>query len=212
MTGVRGHSLKPPFLDNVPRAMPVSTFTFQVELQNNYRSVARRKVVMGRAEYESDEHVLLKFLAWCLFYHPRLAVEKKMDGDFEPDLILQDYDMAVLRWIECGKVSINKLDKLTRRYPVARFYVLLAGRRDLEMIEKQIARKVERSSKIRLACFKESAFVPTLLPALAGMNEVWCNVSFPEGVEDAVENGLVEMEITLNGAWAHSALEVKGVG
>ncbi|MEW6777809.1 MAG: YaeQ family protein, partial [Bdellovibrionota bacterium] len=150
--------------------MPVSVFTSQVELQQNYKSVFRKKVVLGRTEYETDEHVLLKLLAWLLFFHPRIVIEKKMEGDFEPDLILEDYDGTVKLWIECGRVSVNKLDKLTRRYPDARLYVLLASERDIPMMVKNIEKKVERLSRIRLVAFKEKV-VDSLLPVFSDRNE-----------------------------------------
>lgn len=188
--------------------MSISTFTFQVELQQNYVTKTRRKIVLGRTEYESDEHVLLKFMAWCLFWHPRLAIEKKaVDERYEPDLVLENLDGTVRAWIECGRLSIQKLDKLTRRHPDARIYVLLPRPKDARLMIRQVQKKVDRSSHIRLVAFSQDV-AAVLLPALTDKNEVWCNVSWPEAVEDPVEQNAVDLEITINNAYYHAPLSV----
>lgn len=184
-----------------------ATFTFQVELQHNYLPKMQGKIVTGQIEYETLEHVLLKFLAWCIFYHPQLAIEKKIDDLFEPDLVLQGYDGTVHLWIECGKVSLHKLNKLTKRYPTARIYVLLAGERDARMMEMQIKKKVDKPGNIRLVAFCEN-IVATFLPTLVSKNEAWCNLSWPENIPDAVAADVMELEMTMNGAWLHTPLSV----
>lgn len=187
--------------------MSVTTFTFQVELQQNYQTQARQKIVLGRIEYETEEHVLLKFLAWCLFYHPRLAIEKKVEEEFEPDLVIQDYDQTVRLWIECGRVSLHKLGKLTKRYPEARIYVLVPSARDGQMMARQVEKKLDKPERVRIVAFNEDVVGP-LLPLMTGKNEVWCNVSWPENVADPVASGTMEMEITMNGGWVHTPLTI----
>lgn len=188
-----------------------ATFTFQVELQHNYQPKMQGKIVTGQIEYETLEHVLLKFLAWCVFYHPQLAIEKKIDDSFEPDLVVQDYDGTVRIWIECGKVSLHKLNKLTKRYPSARIYVLLASERDAKMMADQIRRKVDKPGSIRLVAFTQD-ILGTFLPTLASKNEVWCNLSWPENIPDAVAADVMEMEMTMNGQWMHCPLSVTQMG
>ena len=184
-----------------------ATFTFQVELQHNYQPKMQGKIVIGQIEYETLEHVVLKFLGWCVFYHERLAIEKKIDDLFEPDLVLQGYDGTVHLWVECGKVSIHKLNKLTKRYPGSRIYVLLASERDARQMAEQIRKKVDKPAAIRLVAFTEDV-VGTFLPTLMNKNEVWCNLSWPENIEDAVAADVMEMEMTMNGSWIHCPLSV----
>ena len=53
--------------------------------------------------------------------HPALAGQ-----DFAPDLITADDTNQVTLWVECGKTTLHKLDKVTKRFREARLWMLMA--------------------------------------------------------------------------------------
>ncbi len=177
--------------------MAISTFNFQLELTHDYQVVFRGKVVMGRsAPEESDLHILLKFLAWCLFHHEYLAVEKQdVDPDYRPDLIVQNPDGTVRAWIEAGNTSARKLDKITRRFSDANVYIVHETARAVRNVAEQIRRHVERNSRVWLVYF-DDGFCTQFLRLLTDKNEVVCNLN---------EDGRL-MELTMNGDWAQTAV------
>jgi len=82
---------------------------------------------------ETDDHLALKLAAYVLYHrdkpqmvtspeqHPALAGQ-----DYCPDFIQADLTNQVTLWLECGKTTINKLTKATRRHRDARLIMLLA--------------------------------------------------------------------------------------
>ena len=52
------------------------------------------KIIIGQNETETINHVVLKLLAFVLFYRERLQIEARLHNDnipFDPDLIQLDY-------------------------------------------------------------------------------------------------------------------------
>ncbi len=177
--------------------MAISTFNFQLEITHDYQVVFKGKVVLGRsAPEESDLHILLKFLAWCLFHHEYLAVEKQgVDPDYKPDLIVQRADGTVHAWIEVGNTSARKLDKVTRRFSDATVYVLHQSERAIRNVTEQIRKHVERNKRVMLVYFEEG-FCDQFLRVLTDKNEVVCNIMENDGL----------MELTMNGEWAQTKI------
>ncbi len=103
---------------------------------------------------ETDEHLELK-LAASLFYHAYEPVvvsspqqHSALAGqDFAPDLIHIDDTNQVTLWIECGKTTVHKLDKATKRFRNARIVMLTAlpreGEQMAESLESDGIRRVE---------------------------------------------------------------------
>jgi len=177
--------------------MAISTFNFQLELTHDYQVVYRGKVVMGRsAPEESDLHILLKFLGWCLFHHEYLAVEKQdVDPDYRPDLVVQRPDGSVRAWIEAGNTSARKIDKVTRRFSDAKVYVLHQNARAIHSVAEQIRRHVERNQKVGLVYF-EDGFCDRFLRLMTDKNDVVCNIMENDGL----------LELTMNGDWAQTKI------
>lgn len=91
--------------------------TVHNEAQGHYD--ARTTLWVDFRTGESARHVLLKFLAYVLFYEPDLVVEPKWAGAYRPDLVAVDQGGAVRRWIECGAVKPRKLLDLLDRHAQA---------------------------------------------------------------------------------------------
>mgnify|MGYP003954537065 CR=1 FL=1 len=83
---------------------------------------------------------MLKVLAFALYFDPKLVVEPTFEDEYKPDLLIRADDYRPELWVECGAVSVRKLDKISFRYYTSRFAVvkqqqrlaeLLSGRNDV---------------------------------------------------------------------------------
>ena len=85
------------------------------------------KIIIGQKENESLRHVMLKFLAYVLFYRERLQIEPRLPDDniqFEPDVVQLDYTLRPVLWVECGDCGVAKLHKLAVKAPEAEIWVI----------------------------------------------------------------------------------------
>jgi len=112
---------------------------------------------------ETDDHVILKLAAFIFFHsleplvitssqqHPSL-----MGQDFSPDLMTADDTNQVTLWIQCGKTTLHKLDKITKRFRGARIWMLMAH----PLEAKQMAESLEDegNTRIEVWCFKFGEF------------------------------------------------------
>src|SRR5438876_1924613 len=81
---------------------------------------------------ETDDHLMLK-LASFIFFHEKEPVviassqqHAALAGqDFAPDLMTVDLTNQVTLWIQCGKTTLHKLDKVTKRFREARIWMLM---------------------------------------------------------------------------------------
>jgi hypothetical protein len=91
--------------------------------------------------YESEFHVYAKALVYALYHkrYPTIKVEVKLEGRFQPDLNAEDYDGTMIFWAECGNVSINKVEKIFKKYRKAHF-LFVKEASDIPLFEKQLAK------------------------------------------------------------------------
>ena len=103
-----------------------------------------KKIVFAQGAHEPVLHVYSKVLVYALYHkdYRTLRVEAKVDGRFQPDLSAQDYDGTMLFWAECGNVSLNKVEKLFKKYPRAHFVFVKEGGR-ATLFEDQLARQTK---------------------------------------------------------------------
>jgi len=76
--------------------------------------------------------------------------------DFAPDLMTADYTNQVTLWIQCGKTTQHKLDKVTKRFRGARIWMLMAH----PLEAKQMAESLEDegNTRIEVWCFRYGEF------------------------------------------------------
>jgi len=90
-----------------------------------------RKLLLIPGASETGEHVALRLAACLLFWDLEARAEISPDepalADFEflPDVLALDESGAARVWVQCGKLTPHKAEKLTRRLPYARLVVLL---------------------------------------------------------------------------------------
>jgi len=112
---------------------------------------------------ETDDHLLLK-LASFIFFHPKdprvitspQQHQALVGQDFAPDLMTADDTNQVTLWIQCGKTTLHKLDKVTKRFREARIWMLMSQPHE----GKQMAESLdsEGNTRIEVWTFKYGEF------------------------------------------------------
>jgi uncharacterized protein YaeQ len=151
-----------------------SRFAFHVESPAGRQRLPER-VFIGRKETETTRHVLLKFLGFALFYRDRLQIEAELHDDnipFTPDLVQLDYTLRPALWVECGEVSVAKLDKLAVKAPEAELWVLKRSPAEAEALLREMARHELRRRRYHIVAFDPEIF-DEALASLRPRNEVF---------------------------------------
>lgn len=145
------------------------TFDLQAELPGAPK--IREKMILVKSDLESREHVVMKLLAYLLFYDPRLKIEKSVDMHYKPDLVIPgDHGVPEL-WIDCGKIALKKVDSLSRKLKTSRLIIVKETRRDLHNFRLTIDKKVENADRVEYLAF-EDGFVQGIASSLQRTNEV----------------------------------------
>ncbi len=120
---------------------------------------------------ESHAHVVMKLLAFLLYYDPRLVIEKSVDMHYKPDLVIPgDHGVPEL-WIDCGKIALKKVDTLSRKLKTSRLVIIKENKREMESFRKLIDKKVEHALRVEYLAF-EPGFVTAIGENLKRTNEV----------------------------------------
>ncbi|MBI4346301.1 MAG: YaeQ family protein [Elusimicrobia bacterium] len=124
----------------------------------------KRRLVLVPYESETRETLALRLAAMVLFFddapvaelsakHPALA-----DQEYRPDCVALDESGRVKLWVEAGKTTANKLDKVTRRYPDAKIVVLTANEHHARQMRQVVDDKVPRSKLLEIWSFRKDDF------------------------------------------------------
>jgi hypothetical protein len=125
------------------------------------RHALPNKIIVGRKENEGVDQVLLKFLAYVLFYRERAQIEPNLDNDsipFAPDIVQLDYEMRVRLWIECGECSVAKLHKLAVKVPEAEIWVLKRSLSEAQNLHLAMAKDELRRDRYGLIGLDSTMF------------------------------------------------------
>ena len=143
--------------DPLSHARPAlaAKFTFQCTSEDRRRPLPH-KILFGLGLNETGRHIVLKFLAWVLFYRERLTIETDVQNDsipFVPDLCQLGYDMRPMLWVECGECSVGKLHKLAVKCPEAELWVVKRSPADVEQLLRSMAKEELRRNRYGLISF-----------------------------------------------------------
>jgi hypothetical protein len=111
-------------------------YNFDLKSEERRRPLPN-KIIVGRKETETVKHVMLKFLAFVLFYRERIQIEPRLLDDnipFEPDVIQLDYSLRPSLWVECGECGVGKLHKLAVKVPDAEIWVIKRSLADVQSL------------------------------------------------------------------------------
>jgi uncharacterized protein YaeQ len=86
---------------------------FRIALSHVDRAIDRvRNVIVDRHRDESDRHLVLRVLAWCLFYDDDLRFGPGLAARDGADLWAQDPAGRPTIWVACGSADAEGLRKL----------------------------------------------------------------------------------------------------
>lgn len=85
------------------------------------------RATLARHPSETAERLVVRLLAYALFYEPGLVFTKGISDGDQPDLWVTDPDNRITLWLEVGLPDVARITKACRR--AARVVLLLSGSR-----------------------------------------------------------------------------------
>jgi len=130
-------------------------FSFNIQATNNKHEHSE-KLVISAFENESGEHIALKLLAYLMFIERRPLIDVDAGWHFTPDLIARDDAGAITLWVDCGRVSMKKVDTIaTKVRSSIDFFVFRSTERDMDHFYKVIKDKVKQLQNVRCISFDD---------------------------------------------------------
>jgi len=164
----------------------VEKFTFDLQFGK-----IRKKLILVKEEDELRGHVVLKLLAYILFYHPQLKVEVSVGMHYKPDLVLLDEDGRPALWIDCGYVAVLKVQSLARKFKNTRLVFLKSNQRELAQFKRLIEKKVDHPERLEYLAF-DDRFVDQVAEHLKKNNEITYYPVMEHVIGLAVNDGVFE--------------------
>ena len=136
------------------------------------------KVILVAKPEEKADHLAMKLAAFAMFLPMSPVVEPTMDHpgltglDIRPDVCTFNEAGEVSVWIECGEVSINKLDKLARRLPETRIVVIKSHMHQAKRMRDTLTDVIRQGARIEIWTWPEGTF-ETWLQAMEDKTELF---------------------------------------
>ena len=93
-------------------ALPSSRREYRIQLNQIDRAVELKEtLVVAQHPSETDEHVTLRVLAWCLLAQEGIAFGPGLSTQDAPDLEVKDLTGRRTIWIECGAADAKELKR-----------------------------------------------------------------------------------------------------
>jgi uncharacterized protein YaeQ len=167
-----------------------------------HRDLPRKLVLVHEPPDENPTDVLLKLLAFLLFFRDRLEIGANLHNDsipYVPDLVQLDYTLRPVLWIECGACRIEKLDRLAVKVPEAELWIVHPSRDSAQALHQQMARHELRRDRYSLLAFDQE-MIEELASRMEPRNRVYWVAS---GFDPA------QMQFDFNGLWFDTAFSVQ---
>jgi uncharacterized protein YaeQ len=168
-------------------------FSFNLASKDRRRELPG-KIIIGLQENETIAHVVLKLMAYILFFRERLQIEANLHQDsipFVPDLVQLDYELRPKLWIECGEPGVNKLNKLAVKAPDAEIWIVTRSEASARHLVEAMARAELRENRYQLVGLDAEMF-EEMCGMVQGRNEItWVNGEFDPP----------NMQFDFNGLW-----------
>ena len=121
-------------------ALSPTRLEFRVTLSHVDRAIdLAESVYVARHPSETQDHVVLRMLAWCLFYEEGLAFGPGLSTPDAADLWTHDATGRLTTWIECGTATAERLRKALSQHAGARTHVLLDDARAAATLRDELA-------------------------------------------------------------------------
>lgn len=97
-------------------ALKATVFKAQVQISDLDRHYYEtHALTLARHPSETDERMMVRLLAFCLFADPRLSFTKGLSSDEEPDLWQHSLSGEIERWIELGQPDERRIRRACGR-------------------------------------------------------------------------------------------------
>lgn len=166
-----------------------TTLTVDLTLNHQEREAwgVRQRLMLHKRRGEGTHHVLMKLLAWALFYHPALGIEVAIGQHYKPDLVRLDETGEPVQWVDCGKITLTKLDKLTRKNRSALIDVVKPDAWTARTYAESASAKLAEPGRVRIWGF-DAGFLDALAERLHDRAALVATVS------GATEHLLLDLE------------------
>ena len=131
----------------------------------------KRKMVLVKNDCELRTHIVLKLLAFVLYYDPRLQIEMDLGMHYKPDLSIPGDHGIPEMWIDCGQVAPKKVESLSTKLKNTRLCVVKENQRDMDVFRKLIEKKLDRPERVEYLAF-DKGFAAGMADSLQRSNEV----------------------------------------
>ncbi|HOW27418.1 MAG TPA: YaeQ family protein [Elusimicrobiota bacterium] len=115
-----------------------------------------RRLLLVSQQEETLEHLALKLAGFILFWDSDPTVEVSLKNpalagqEFRPDLVAFNDAGDIALWVECGNVTMHKLNKLSRRYSQARVVVLKEQSSEAQRLRKEVAGQLTHHHRVEI--------------------------------------------------------------
>jgi hypothetical protein len=122
------------------------------------------KVYLVPRPEEKLDHLAMKLAAYVMFLPQGPIVEPSPDHpalhgmSHRPDVCLLDEGGRISTWIECGFVSLHKLDKVTRRLPQGRIIVIKSTVNEAERLRNDMVKEVKKADRVEIWTWPQDSF------------------------------------------------------
>ena len=121
-------------------ALSPTRLEFRVTLSHVDRALdVSETVYVARHPSETQEHVVLRLLAWCLLHEDGLAFGPGLSTPDAADLWTHDATGRLTAWVECGTATAERLRKSLQQHSGAQAHVVLADERAAVALRAELA-------------------------------------------------------------------------
>ncbi len=130
-------------------------YTFNIQISDNKRE-RTEKLVIGAFDNESPANVALKLLAYLMFIERRPHIDEDAGWGFTPDLIARDESGSITLWVDCGRVSMKKVDTIAMKVRDSiDFFVFRKTQPEMEVFYRAIQDKVSNLQNVKCVSFDD---------------------------------------------------------
>lgn len=151
-------------------ALPSTRYEFRLTLSHVERGIdVQRSAIVARHPSETAEHLMLRVLAYCLFYDERLEFGPGLCDPESADLWARDLTGQITTWVECGAADPDKVRKVFLHHSGAAVHaVFVEPRRRDELLAGVATWKKTPRGRAVLGVWEID---PALLSALAARQD-----------------------------------------
>lgn len=146
----------------------IEKFTFEVCAP---KIPPQTKLILVKDVCELRAHIVMKLLAYLLYYTPELKVEISAGMHYKPDLMIPGDHGVPKLWIDCGQVAAKKIEVLSKKLKNSRVIFIKATERELYVFKKMVDKKIDQPERLEFLAF-EAGFVESLGNALQRTNHI----------------------------------------